>query len=369
MAQPQNWQKRLSSGVIPCLLLAAAALLALTHAPAAHAATGGKVILLTSIDGVEMARATPSYLFWARSKYYGLNAKLEKEFRDHFKSSGMEVEVFHYTDLSLLYQILHSPEYSAVYWVSHGADSPQDSIVGLGGIFDYQTFDMSPLLKEIHPNLKVLSIISCHSTKKLKHLVSQGELAQAHPGLNLLSYEAQVDASQGLNGALIKSDLLLAVAPHSHSGARCAERRSGVYVSVTRVCHQEGPALFLKSNDRIMAVLPSCRAGDTYPISGFVDLNSDDLADLEHGLLDPSVLDISINTGPQPVDRVMKSPEPYYGEISIRHPGPHEDQFSWKLLEKKNGENLGVNHRIFSYTGALPAAISVGIYRPFSRCQ
>lgn len=328
-------------------------------------AAPGKVILLTSIDGLEMARATPSVLFWLRKKYYGLNAKLERDFREHFKSSGLQVEANHLADLSLLYQILHSPEYVGVYWVSHGADAKDDSAMATGGIFDYHTYDISHLLKDIHPNLKLLSIVSCHSAGILNELNLSGQLSENNPDLRILSYKNQVDAEEGLLGVLSQGDSYINSPRSETQASRCLQSRSGAFVTADRVCKKEGPALLLKSNERVFEVFPHCTAGQTQSIAGFLDLTADDLSDLERGQLDPSTLDISVSTGAQPVDRVMNRPEPYFGDISIKLPGAHEDESNWTLLEMSGGRTLGVNHRIYRYQGPFPRAES---YHPFF-CQ
>src|SRR4051812_10978235 len=51
-----------------------------------------KVILLTSVDGIAMAQATPGVLFWLRSYYRSLDDRMDQLVRDHFKGSSFEVE-------------------------------------------------------------------------------------------------------------------------------------------------------------------------------------------------------------------------------------------------------------------------------------
>lgn len=361
-SQNKRTRTALSSITAICLF----AVSALLDSSAAFAAPG-RVILLTSVDGVEMARATPSFLFWLRKKYYGLNSKLERDFREHFKASGLEVEAYHYANLSLLYQILRSPEYVGVYWVSHGADAKGDSAVATGGIFDYQTYDISPLLKDVHPNLKLISIVSCHSAAILNGLKASGQLSENSPDLRFLSYDNTVDAEAGLLGALSQGDRYISVPRSEEQSARCSQTRTGIFVSVNRACKQSGPALFLKSNDRVFASFSECNAGQTQSVSGYLDVKPDDLSDLERGELDPSIFDVSVSTGAQPVDRVMMLPEPYFGDISVTQPGPNGGAFGWKLLESRPGQALGVNHQIFAYQGTSLVAAEVASYQPF-RC-
>jgi hypothetical protein len=313
-----------------------------------------------------MGQATPKILFWLRSTYFGLNAKLEKDFRKHFEGTGYEVEAYHYADLSLLYQVLHSADYAGVYWVSHGADSRTDSPIASGGIFDYRTFDVSPLLKEIHPNLQVLSLISCHSKGTIDQLRKQRQLSITNPGLELLTYTDKIDAEEGLLGALTSGDTYLKAREADSPAGRCAEERRGFFVSVTRKCVRSGPSLFLRSNGNIFGVLPSCVAGETQPVSGYLELTPGDLDDLAQGAFDTGTLDITASSGAQPVDRVMTAPEPYFGEISIQHPGTHSGDFEWQTLQLSEGKALGVDRRIFAFQGAAaPQITSVSSYHPF----
>ena len=331
--------------------------------PSARAAQ--KVILLTSVDGVAMAESTPSILFWLRSRYYSMNERLEGEVRRHYRGTGVEVEALHYVDSSVLYRVLHSPEYAAVYWVSHGANPKGNSTTQNGGLYDYQTFDVSPLLKEINPRLKLFALISCYSKTNLKQLQADSEGPVGGPDLTFLSFDGEVEEVAGLKAALAKGDPILARDTVSGSLGEYPEKQSGIFVGLTRACRKSGPALFVKANGRIVTVFSRCEAGESQSESGFIGLSADDLADLEHGTLDPSTLDVTISTGAQPVDRVMFAPEPYFGDIELSHPAVAGVHFRWTVLEQAPGIPAGVDRRVFVYQGDSPKTFNIGSFEAF----
>ena len=324
-----------------------------------------KVILLTSVNGVAMAEATPSFLFWLRSRYYSMNERLENEVRGHFRGTGVEVEALHYADLSVLYRVLHSPDYAAVYWVSHGANPKGNAATQNGGLYDYQTFDVSPLLREINPNLRLLALVSCYSKTNLKHLQADSEGPAGSPGLTFLTFGGEVEEMAGLNAALAKGDGVLAQETGTGDRNDSPAKQPGIFVGLTRTCQKPGPSLFVNANGRILTVFPRCEAGESQSENGFIGLAPDDLADLEHGTFDPSTLDVTVSTGAQPVDRVMFAPKPYFGELELSHPEVEGVHFRWKALERAPGIPAGVDHRVFAYQGDAPRLFNVGNFEPF----
>ncbi|MGK5082102.1 hypothetical protein WDW37_02265 [Bdellovibrionota bacterium FG-1] len=331
-----------------------------------------KVALITSYDTAQLAAKLPGYLGFLRSSiaHSGMKTEmeLEKTFRDQLENEGYEIEVYHQGNLAILSALLHSPDYAGIYWVSHGLQKGSaDGGLLQGGILDKDEFDISPLLSEIHPNLRVLGLITCYSSQAFKSRTLDQQLAKTNPHLMWLTFPREVDAVPGLKVTIQTSLSGLKRPPPVLSASEACPSRQGYYLGLTRTCHEDGPAIYLQGNGRLLATFTSCKKGQTQSISGHLDVTAQDLEDIRNKDFDPAIFDILVATGSKPISAIMLDKAPYLGEISI---DPirlgRDDLGTWRPLSLRKGDLVGVSQHIYTYVGQPPAPYRLTDYRPFT---
>jgi hypothetical protein len=339
--------------------LVAALLLGLSVlAPSGANAAGGasapqKVLLITSLDGMRMARALPWYLAFRRGYFRNYDLALERIFRDFFRARGFEAEVEHEADQSDLAAALRSPEYSAIYLVSHEAvyGTPLTGVSG-GGVYDYEGYEITPVLSEIHPQLKALALVGCVSEPLIQSLQASFGAAGTNPDLKLLGFSREVDAKKGLKQALRAS--LAHLLDPSVPSADC-RLKQGYPIEFRRTCGATpGPAMRIVASGDVVAVFARCQAGEVQLAQGFVE---------SHGAtVTAGELKFEFTSGSN-----VYGARPELGKLEISRPGQAADE-GWTAFSKPDGTPFGTTTHVYLHSGTLPSVSESRPYPEFSGC-
>jgi hypothetical protein len=318
-----------------------------------------RVALVTSLDNLAEAQKLPWYLGWARGAYLQYLEKTEADFRMAFKDSGYELEVIHYADQNSLYHVLHSPEYRAVYWVSHEAPVSDGAGVSSGGTFDADGFEFTQVLNQIHPNLKVLALIGCKSYPLVLRLNDARLARDERSGLKIYGFEEKVDGRRGLRGSVLATRPVLEMALHEAPSPACQQTSIGYQVRVERHCEIAGPSVRIILGGQVAGVLGRCEAGETQVEHLFAESKSPE------GQLTRSDLKLTLTSGSNAYRRVDPRE---LGKLSISRYGQGAQGSDWTLFQLGGGEAIGVTSQVFRFSGDLPATNEARAFHKI-RCQ
>lgn len=322
------------------------------EAPAPHR----KVLLVTSLDGARIAKQLPWELGFMRSYFRNYDYALEKNFRAFFRGRGIDVDVDHYADQADLAAYLHSPEYDGIYLVSHEAamNSSTPGMTG-GGLFDYAGYEITPILSEIHPNIKVLALVGCISYPLTQKLDAQFKAAGSNPNLQLWGFKKEVDAKAGLKSVLNVS--LPHLTQTSFKPAPCAVQH-GIPISFKRTCGAvAGPAVRAEANQRVIAVFSHCEAGEIQIENGFIE-STDTQA------LSAAQLKFQMTSG---INAYVQLTGAELGTFEITRPGQESGE-SWILFTKPDGTPFGTTTHVYRHQGPLPEPWQAQDFSGFYGC-
>lgn len=157
------------------------------------AADPQKVVLLTSVPTTLSHYLTPEGLaqispFWRARFETGLESAVrvvESSLRMRMESSRRIVSVIHSADQHDLWQALHDPSVTGVFWVSHaspGEGVPEVPSASAGFrvppvLADARGYDVGGVLDEIPPGVRFFAVIGCSSSSALDQVVRRSRAA------------------------------------------------------------------------------------------------------------------------------------------------------------------------------------------------
>ncbi len=310
-------------------------------------ALAARVVLLSSLD-------TPK--IWYHSKDWEIEEPLEKIFLKHFKKSGYEIVIKEKVDQETLWKELHNPENIALFWVSHAKEQTQltDGISNDAAVVDYYGNDVKDLFKNVHPNMKFLSLVGCNAESLINNYKSSGEYSN-NPNLRVHSFDKKIDARKGLRKSIKASAKSLGFYKNTFgkggqiystpevqnsfsSNIACLAKEEVFEISIERYTNQAGPSVALKINSKILTMLPKSAAGELNNYKFFVPSSL---------IKSPSDLKITIDS-----NQFYSSERIELGEFTIT---PVNFLGKWKLFAKKDGTPIGITKNLLRYSGEIPS--------------
>jgi hypothetical protein len=335
------------------------------------------------------------------------NDALEKIFRNRFEHSGYTLEVHHDVDATALWNVFHSPQNVAVFFVGHAAATrelgPGGGLQGEGIIADRDGNNLKDVFKTIHPNLRYLAVVGCKAQAIFDQFKKEGAYKN-NPYLKIFSfdhvvdpfdYPVQTEFTGGLTQAANHGLEVLSVPrtydelftytgpcekqdPQTLPGKSLEQCRAyyvshrdiemkpefaqglapacyatqGIAIQVKRVISSDAKAdaikpLRLVAQDHILGIFPEGRPGETQTLDLYFDAGS--IQSVED-------LKITADTGASLSEKI------YIGKLEI---APSWQGGEWKPIVSASGVPLGVTRNIYRYSGPLKNLPRVQ-YQPFS---
>lgn len=314
------------------------------------------VVLLSSID-------TPR--IWYHSQKWEIEQSLELIFKNRFNDSGYNLVIKSKVDQHTLRNELSNPKNIAVFWVSHsaGGSTISDGISSKSAIVDYYGKDVKDLFKDIHPNIRFLGLVGCNAKSVIKEYEDKGYYNDSS-SLKIHAFNKKVDARVGLRTSIKKSASQLgeidkrflsypkiystpSVVESFNNDTSCKKLSSGFKVNLTRHAHSDAPAIAVKSQGNILALLPAIKKGQETSQEFFVE----NTADTIHASFKFS-LDSNIHYSPKKL---------YLGEFDIQAAWDGD----WNVFARRDGEPLGVTKNLYRYTGKMPSIEYASSYQKY----
>ncbi len=162
-----------------------------------------KIVLLTSLNLTSMKP-----VFFQES-YRNYHLKIEEQFREHFRGRNYRLDVRHFVRQNDLWDAIQSKDNTAVILVAH-AGSGSEQITGFqrAALIDLYGYDMTPILRGLHSDLKFLGVIGCDYKKNLDLLVKT-QLQNPNPHLSTSFFDKKIAPDEGLEKTLASLDKAL----------------------------------------------------------------------------------------------------------------------------------------------------------------
>jgi hypothetical protein len=129
---------------------------------------------------------------------------LESILKKQFDAYPYELEVTHKATQYNLWQALHSYHTIALFWLSHAGCTeypvPQYAVQVV--MPDFNHFDATKVLQEIHPNLRFLGIIACNSNLVVNKVNNEYSIRISNPDLEIKSFSQKISPEDGLLQAM-----------------------------------------------------------------------------------------------------------------------------------------------------------------------
>ncbi len=336
------------------------------------------VVLLTSVENPE--------ILWGLKKY-PLDERTEKIFRKAFEKSGYNVVIKHKADQYDLWQALHAPENIAVFWLSHAAPSVSigseiklESIIG-----NVEGGNVRHIFDNIHPNLRLLSIIGCKADDITEELKIKNGNFMHNRLLHIHSPKKMVQPERGLIQAIIQSSTIIGnrnltnlnesfcmfdgscnktkrypkiIAKTSiltNPFKMPCNKKIGLPITIHRnIPHDVNPerltSISIVMNQKTLIVFPKGTPGTIQTISAHIDYDD---------LLFSSRNNLKITV--ESATSINRKPKPYLEGITFEASWKNA---SWNVFSV-DGVPIGSSQNIYLYTGPLNVDARTQEYFPY----
>ena len=134
---------------------------------------------------------------------YNVNDKIHKKFRDNFSQDDYNLIYKSNVKLNDVWNALHDPEISAVFFIGHSATSSNEKmgIMSPDLIADSSLNNLKNAFRQVHNKLKFLAVISCDSKFIIDTFVKNNEYAN-NPDLKVVSYDSKIRLDSAMKNSI-----------------------------------------------------------------------------------------------------------------------------------------------------------------------
>ena len=297
---------------------------------------------------------------------------LQNEFRAHFVRLGYRIKVKHGASQNDLYRELRVSENIAVFWLSHAGMrlAAQPGLDHSGIIVDQKLRDVSTVFQAVHPDMKYLAVIGCHSNEALDAVLRNHRVFEQNPTLHVESFNATIEGLEGLRQSMNRSNAILN--PHAIRGFvphRCERLGHAITVEVTRhlpagvpgTADYLYPAVRIELRNRLVTVLSPAFRGMITTQRFEIEVPEELIA--ANGDLRAAELKLVASTGslnPSSAERFLM------GSLAFRLVSSSETTPQWTVFADHQGRPLGAGSLVYRYVAAPIQAQSAHPYQPIA---
>lgn len=271
-----------------------------------------------------------------------IHRKFEHIFNHRFGDSGYQVRINQEADQSTLWKELHNPDNVAVFWLSHAGVGISNSagIAAPNIIVDRDGYDLAPVFREIHPNIRYVGVIGCNSEAVIEKI---REGLPQNPSLQIDAFDHKVNAKKALRASIETAKTWLRKhAADAVDPALCVAR-TGFKLDITRDqavsrpirIENQGITLGMLGRDET-AVTVHASSADTKGLKLVMDAG-----------------DAALSANPGTLGRYTIAASGISGG-------------NWVLFANESGP-IGVTRYIYRFEGLVTASTPEA-YQPFDRC-
>lgn len=284
------------------------------------------LIAVPSFSAEELSARIPLHT----SRDLQIEHQLISIFKSGLRHLGLDYVIRTRATESDLWEATHSTDTVALFWVGHstGVYAPY-SPLNNGMILDAEGTDVTILFKDLHPNMRWLSVVGCESASIFENYEAQGYFKN-NPLLRINDYTWLTEPITGLGRSIAWARLHLPDSLREHPTPECLETPM-LPIQIRRTVPQslEGEALPVRIlfGDHVIAVFPTGFAGQVATVKAFIPLQST-----------ASYYFISVDAAPM---RMMGTELGTF-EFQIGNP-----EYKWHPLTFKSGKVQGNYRRVY----------------------
>lgn len=287
---------------------------------------------------------------------YNLAVIFKNKFR-HWKFP-VEIEIIHEADQEILHRELMDGTNDGVFWVSHGSFTKMKKNNDTGGlsvkpwIFDYRKDNVAEIFSLVHPNIQYLAIVGCN-TKSILDYYSYGENSNLNQNLHSFVAKRKVAAQISLKKSIRKFKRLWK--KNLLKKSPMPKAKESYVIDIERFIPTNAPEdkirpLRVMNGNKLLGVVPKAKPGNYGKIIVGIPKIS---PFAKHQLRLEFSTGESIYTDETDI---------HFGDIDVSS----NDEFSWDVFAKPNGQPFGVNSRIFNFTAADTRYLNVELLNLFN---
>jgi hypothetical protein len=265
--------------------------------------------------------------------------RLVDQFRRHYKGITLPLKIIGNANQEDLHRELMNSENEAIFWVSHANSFNKDDAFGNEDtIIDTDGNNVKDVFQKIHPSLRFVAVLGCRTAPIMDEFKQRGYYKEND---QLLIYAR----AKKINGKKeIKNAINIFKKLPSSKPSFCPQREGYSLTISRKIDHKRGgSSIKIMNRDKFLGLFPSGAPGEIQEMNLYVP-QPNNVHDLK----------LIIDSKSDSLDQITIKSEAFSGE--------------WKVFSDANGRPLGVNQRIYRYSGPVAPTIPSEFYPPY-QCE